>query len=110
MDTFLYYLAVILGLMIVFFVGTVYGWSLHQRLVARRIGEAVASLSQQYDQEIIEINIEKHDGVIYVYDKKTKQFMAQGKTRAEIESVLAEKYPGKRFAAPSNDLETGFSK
>lgn len=109
MELFLYYLGIIFATMLVFFIGTIYGWALHQRMIARRIRNALSSLSEKLDGEVIQINIEKHDDMIYVYNKETKQFMAQGKTRSEVENALADKFPGKRFAAPESELESGFS-
>jgi hypothetical protein len=34
--------------------------------------------------------------------------MAQGKDRDEVETVLAEKFPGKRFASTTEELKAGF--
>jgi len=70
----------------------------------------MSNLSHSLEQEPIQITIEKHGDMIYVYNKETKQFMAQGKTQGELEKILLEKFPGKRFAASESDLEAGFSK
>lgn len=110
MDDFLYYALIILSCSIIFFIGMLYGWGLHQRMMVRRIRSALSELGQTLEDEIVEVSIEKHDDVIYVYDKHTKQFMAQGKDRKEVEQILAEKFPGKRFAAPQTEIEQGLTK
>lgn len=79
-------------------------------MMVRRIRSALSELGQTLDEEVVQVSIEKHDGVIYVYDKHTKQFMAQGKDRKEVEQALADKFPGKRFAAPENEIEQGLTK
>jgi hypothetical protein len=43
----------------------------------------------------------------YIYDKETKQFMAQGKTREELKTILHEKFPGKKFAASETEIKDG---
>ena len=53
--------------------------------------------------DIIHIIIEKHEDTFYVYDGLAKTFMAQGKTRKDLEAALDIRFPGKKFAAqPSN--------
>lgn len=53
--------------------------------------------------EVIPITIEKHEDTFYVYDGLEKTFMAQGKTRKDLEIALDIRFPGKKFAAqPSN--------
>ena len=47
--------------------------------------------------------------MLFVYDKDTEQFMAQGSTREAVEKVLVERFPGKRFACHESTLkEVGF--
>ena len=47
--------------------------------------------------------------MLYVYDKDTKQFMAQGSSKEDVEKVLVERFPGKRFACHESVLkEVGF--
>jgi hypothetical protein len=47
--------------------------------------------------------------MLFVYDKDTKQFMAQGSSKEAVEKVLVERFPGKRFACHESTLkEVGF--
>jgi hypothetical protein len=110
MSDTIYAVVILIGLIMLFLIGATYGWLLHQRFIVGRIKTLMSNISNSNDKEVIEINIEKHGDMIYVYDRETKQFMAQGKTREELEKILLEKFPGKRFAAPESQLETGFSK
>jgi hypothetical protein len=58
--------------------------------------------------DIIPIVVEKHEDTFYVYDGLEKTFMAQGKTRKDLEIALDIRFPGKKYAAqPSNLKEIG---
>lgn len=94
-------------------VGIVYGWRLreiHAKVVTKRIMEELQEdFEEQESDELIQINIEQHSGVLYVYNKDTDEFMGQGKTKEDLEDVLAKRFPGKRFACPEKVLkEVGF--
>lgn len=110
MELFLYYLGWAAIYFIVFFFGIVYGWVLHQRVITHRIQRLMNNMTSELETEAIHISIEKDSsGMIYVYDKNSKMFMAQGKDRTEVEKILAEKYPGKKFMAPVGELSNAFS-
>ena len=94
--------------------GIVYGWRLrgiHLKVVTQKI---MQELSEQLEEEaesdeLIQINIEQHSGVFYVYNKQTDEFMGQGSSKEQLEDVLAKRFPGKRFACPEKILkEVGF--
>jgi len=55
--------------------------------------------------EIVHINIEKHDGTLFVYSSEDGSFMAQGKNRDELENNLKERYPDVVFGASNANLE-----
>ena len=60
-------------------------------------------------EDFIPIQIEKHHDIFYVYNIKSKRFMAQGETREILENNLAKNFPDKQFAAlPQNLKEVGF--
>lgn len=94
---------------VVWFMGAVYGWYARERHAKRTIdrffSEVEESVNEQVDESIIKINIERHSGVFYVYNKDTGEFMGQGNTRKELEDVLAKRFPEKKFAADKEDLK-----
>jgi hypothetical protein len=91
--------------------GAVSGWDARERH-ARKITKEFLDVMQEAEEEQeeqIHIIIEKHNDMLYVYDKDTKQFMAQGSSKEDVEKVLVERFPGKRFACPESILkEVGF--
>lgn len=88
------------------------GWAFRERTAARRLNRIMDSLTshmQEQEDMFIRITIEKDNDVFYVYNMDDKSFMAQGKSRKEIEDVLSSKYPDKSFAAAhANLVEMGF--
>jgi hypothetical protein len=103
-DLFFVYLGCVGLLMMVFFAGTVYGFYIHKREVDRRINNIMFAFQQDLQENSIQISIERHNDTIFVYDKTTKQFMAQGKNAKELEDQLMAKYPGKKFAATTEEI------
>ena len=100
-------------LFLVYALGFLSGWVQRERAAAKRVENLLDKMQESMDEEIdstcIRINIEKHNGVYCVYDSEKNQFMGQGDSRLSLEKVLAEKFPGKRFLAETENLkEVGF--
>ena len=82
----------------------------HAKLVTEKLLDLLQeSVERQVEENVIQINIEKHNDMFYVYDRETNEFMAQGSSKDEVETNLQKRYPGKRFGcAESNLSQTGF--
>jgi len=88
--------------------GSVAGWNAREKHAKKQVERHFEQLLEQQEEKI-HIIIEKHNDILYVYDKDTKQFMAQGSSKEDVEKVLVERFPGKRFACPESILkEVGF--
>ena len=112
-ENFILYTVIVIA---VFIAGIVYGWGLRERH-AKRIADSllkelesdIDSKMQEHKKSLIPIKIERHKDVFYVFNNETDDFMGQGATKEELESVLASRFPGKRFMAlPDNLKEMGF--
>lgn len=103
-----------LSIFAVFILGFILGWVLREEMAKRRVDALLNQLGGELEnvaKDLINIKIEQHSGMYYVFNKETDEFMAQASTRQELEDSLAERYPEKRFAAtPENLKEVGFSK
>ena len=91
-----------------YIMGASAGWRArehHAKEVSMKLMERVAELQQQDDEERIHITIEHHNGMMFVYNKKDSSFMAQGKNKEELETILNSRFPGKRFAASEEELQ-----
>jgi len=92
-----------------FVCGYLLGWKMREMLAIRRMNDhfitAQEKLKQLHEKDIVDITIEKHDGTLFVYNKRTSEYMAHGETQEKLEKMLAEKYPGKMFNASTEDME-----
>jgi hypothetical protein len=87
--------------------GIICGWKARERLAVRTI-EKLYELYEEKEEEDnsrIFIDIEVDNGTIFIYNKITKEFMAQGSNTKEIEKVLISKYPGKHFSTSEQELQ-----
>ena len=91
------------------------GVSLMQKLAEdpdRMIGllEQIRKINQEEAQgipaDVIEMDLEKQNGLVYLYNKANGEFLAQG---ANIEAAVkqaAERFPGKRFGYTDTEQTT----
>jgi predicted negative regulator of RcsB-dependent stress response len=97
---------------VVWIMGAVSGWNArekHAKTQVEKHFKHIQEFVEEQEEEQIHIIIEKHNDMLFVYDKETKQFMAQGTSKEDVEKVLVERFPGKRFACPESILkEVGF--
>lgn len=93
---------------VVWIMGAVYGWYARERHAERTLNRFVEKMADHIDEQASKltlIKVEKHNGVLYIYNKENNEFMAQGANRKEVESSLAKRYPEKRFTATPEDLK-----
>jgi hypothetical protein len=98
---------------VIWFMGAIYGWYARERHSKRQVDMFMKKMDSVVHEEVsehfIQINIEKHNDVLYIYNKETNTFMAQGKTKQEVEKILGDKFPNKKFLADAKNLkEMGF--
>ena len=95
---------------VVWVMGVKSGWDARERHAHKITKQFLDAMQEaEEEEELIHIVIEKHNDMLFVYDKDTKQFMAQGTSKEDVEKVLVERFPGKRFACPESILkEVGF--
>jgi predicted RNase H-like HicB family nuclease len=85
-----------------------YATYLMSRFITRFEDNAREALGE-LRRETIKIKIEKHEEGYFVYNLEDHGYMAQGKTRKELEENLSKRFPGKFFAAEEDNLiEVGF--
>jgi hypothetical protein len=105
-------LAIIFGQLIVLGIGFHLGWNARERHAKEVLKSLVQEIEQdtENDDTEIKITIDKHNDCYFVYRMEDQTFMAQGKTRNELEHNLMQLFPGKKFAcARDNLVEVGFA-
>jgi hypothetical protein len=93
---------------VVWIMGAVYGWYARERQAKRVIDRFMINFEEavsEPDTKLIPITIEKNNNVFYVWNKDTHTFMGQGKSRRELEEVLAKGFPDTKFMADKESLK-----
>lgn len=104
-------LTIIFSQLIVLGIGYHLGWHARERHAKEVFKSLVQEMEEDANTEAeIKITIDKHNDCYYVYRMEDQSFMAQGKTRNELEHSLMKLFPGKKFAcAHDNLVEVGFA-
>ena len=87
-----------------FFYGAICGWKAREKHAMKLTGKLVEEIEEE-KKSLIQITIEQHGEVFYIYNKEDKTFMAQGKNKKELEDALSARFPGKKFAASEEELQ-----
>lgn len=91
------------------FVGVLIGWFARERyamhVIKAIIKDATEEAKESIRENIIDIIVEKHDEVIYVYEKHNGAFLAQGKNMDELTEILLKSHPGKIFNASPDHMK-----
>jgi hypothetical protein len=96
---------------VIWIMGALSGWNARENHAKKQVEKHFKNIQEfvEDQEELLHIVIEKHNDMLFVYDRDTEQFMAQGSTREAVEKVLVERFPGKRFACHETTLkEVGF--
>lgn len=89
-----------LAYILMLFVGYLVGWHSHHIRVREEVEQIKSSLP-----ESINIDIEVNGEELFAYNLSTKEFMAKGKTRLELENALKARYPNKNFMVDQNGMD-----
>jgi len=80
--------------------GAVFLWAVQyvvalvlQRHMDQQIAELEQLIRKSRDQENVTARVEEVDGCFYVYNAKTGEFLAQGRTLVEMDLVLKQRWP-----------------
>ena len=57
--------------------------------------DELTQAAKDLSDKFILVNIEKHGDMIYLFEKNTNRFIAQGKTKEEIQTNCTQRFPGR---------------
>jgi hypothetical protein len=89
-------------------IGILLGYILAEYVRDVRTRIELRKTKQLYDKfkaRIVPSKIEKENGMLYIYNRETNEFLGQATTLVELEKTLLEKFPDKLFNVPSKELE-----
>lgn len=85
------------------------GWKARERhaaaVVTAMIKQIAAEVEIEKQQNIIDVKVETHDGQFFVYSANDGSYLAHANTKASLEDMLREKFPGKAFNASAVDMQ-----
>lgn len=95
----------IVGIVIGMFVAWATVWFMLKTVITRvndemgkMLDKVVADVEKESDpRELIMARVELHDDTFYVYNKENNQFMAQGKTLAEVKEHMFQRYSKDKY-------------
>lgn len=93
---------------IVMVFGFVAGWWYREFVATVKIKKLLESV-EEHTNNIVRIRIERMNGMIYIYNMETNEFMAQGETRNVVEQNLKKRFPDTVFAATDENLREVFA-
>ena len=74
-------------------------------LLARRIEQQLETLEEALKEhvDLIPCRVEQHDGVFFVYNNETNEFMAQGNDLAELRERIKARWKDRRVSVVAGD-------
>jgi len=74
-------------------------------LLARRIEQQLETLDQALKEhvDLIPCRVEQHNGVFFVYNNETNEFMAQGNDLAELRERIKARWKDRRVSVVAGD-------
>ena len=92
-------------LFVVLVIGLITGWNLRERYAMLVVKDLVSELSTKAKENSIKIKMEKHNDHFYVYNAEDNSFMGQSDTFDNIDKLLSERYPGKKFLMTEENMK-----
>jgi hypothetical protein len=76
-------------------------------LIARNIilQEELKEMTNKIKNNFICVDIEKHDNMFYLYEKDTREFIAQGSNFEEVKQRCENRFKGKSVVANEEQME-----
>lgn len=98
------------------FIGEVFVWFLVIWLVMKVVEtylkakneafeEQIKEMTAQIKEQIIHVEIEKHEGVFYLFEKDTRRFIAQGTNFEEVKHHCETRFKGKAVVADEAQMD-----
>jgi hypothetical protein len=85
-----------------------FGWFAREWLAMRKINVMISRM-EEISSNVIRIKIQRVNGMLYIHNMETHEFMAQGNTRKQLEQNLSSRFPDTKFAATAENLKEVFA-
>lgn len=96
---------------LLFIVGLLLGWKFREYTAVRKMQKLIKEAEKPKETDKIQVKIEKHKDMFYVYNTETDEFLTQGKDKEEIQANLKSRFGNVNMAfhaTSENIKEIGF--
>lgn len=73
-------------------------------LALKKIERAVVEKMAEFKEKVINSRIDEMNGVLYLFNEDNGEFLCQANTFPELEKLASEKFPGKLFNIPPQQM------
>lgn len=78
--------------------------SIKEQMAINKIERGITERLEKFKEKIIPSRIEEENGVLYLYNSDTNEFLGQANSFQELETAMSAKFPGKLFNVPKEEL------
>lgn len=78
---------------------------IYVKLLEKKLEQKLSETIENLKKTIIPARIEAAGTVLYMYNRETNEFLAQGNSFMELEKAARLKFPGKLFNVPQRELD-----
>jgi hypothetical protein len=97
-------LLIIVTCILIYIVAFKRGYEYREKEARDSISKTIDNLEKEFLDSVVVVKLEKVEDIFFVYDDKTNEFMAQGKSHEELAKTLKTRFPNKRFVASGENL------
>jgi translation initiation factor IF-3 len=80
-------------------------WQAYLTAKNEALVEQIKDMQTQIKNTVIHVDIEKHDDIFYLYDKDTREFIAQGSNFEEVKQRCEARFKGKAVVADEHQMQ-----
>jgi len=82
--------------------------STRKQIIELRIEKEIDEKVKILKEKIIPSRIEESNGLLFLYNSETNEFLGQGANADELETSVKSRFPGKLFNIPQDQLDKHF--
>lgn len=75
-----------------------------EQMEIKKLERGITERLEKFREKIIPSRIEEENGVLYLYNSDTNEFLGQANSFTELEQTMMTKFPGKLFNVPKEEL------
>ncbi|MFZ9404032.1 MAG: hypothetical protein ACO25Q_06905 [Sediminibacterium sp.] len=77
----------------------------YKQISDEKLDEKIKEGLEKLKETIIPSRIEISNGMLYLYNSETNEFLGQGKTMQELNDAVKKRFPNKLFNVPDEQLK-----